>query len=483
MSNAALRATAHIHEDDAPDLAEDVATLRRVVGSLAAEASDLGMHLVDIAGSIQDTAAQSREHAALFSRLTRSATAIAGANGDIARALGETDTLAASARAVLGEQAVQLDGSIAAIDHMVTASNEIGTEISAFSGALADVGRLADGIGTIARQTNLLALNAAIEAARAGEAGKGFAVVAAEVRALSLETSNTTASIQKTLQELRARIDRLEAAGEGARVSAQGVKSTASAVQGSFAGVEEVMSKILDSASSLAATTGAVDKECSEFAASIGAASAEIIRSNDMLQGASAKVGEVVAISERIIQATASAGIETPDSPYIRLVQDLAGEVSARFAAAVRSGEIGMDALFDRQYRPIPGSDPVQMTTRFTDFTDRVLPAIQEPVVARDRRIAFCAAIDENGYLPTHNKSFSEPQRPGDPAWNMANCRNRRIFDDRVGLAAGRSTEPFLLQTYRRDMGGGQFVLMKDISAPITVNGRHWGGLRLAIRV
>jgi methyl-accepting chemotaxis protein len=39
------------------------------------------------------------------------------------------------------------------------------------------------------------------------------------------------------------------------------------------------------------------------------------------------------------------------------------------------------------------------------------------------------------------------------------------------------------LQTYRRDMGGGQFVLMKDISAPITVNGRHWGGLRLAIRV
>ena len=52
-----------------------------------------------------------------------------------------------------------------------------------------------------------------------------------------------------------------------------------------------------------------------------------------------------------------------------------------------------------------------------------------------------------------------------------------------VGLAAGRNTEPFLLQTYRRDMGGGQFVLMKDISAPIVVDGRHWGGLRLAIRV
>ena len=149
----------------------------------------------------------------------------------------------------------------------------------------------------------------------------------------------------------------------------------------------------------------------------------------------------------------------------------------------MRSGEIGLDALFDRQYRPVPGTDPVQMTTRFVDFTDRVLPAIQEPAVAADDRIAFCAAVDENGYLPTHNRKFSEPQRPGDPAWNTANCRNRRIFNDRVGLAAGRNTEPFLLQTYRRDMGGGQFVLMKDISAPIVVDGRHWGGLRLAIRV
>jgi methyl-accepting chemotaxis protein len=25
-------------------------------------------------------------------------------------------------------------------------------------------------------------------------------------------------------------------------------------------------------------------------------------------------------------------------------------------------------------------------------------------------------------------------------------------------------------------------VLMKNISAPITLNGRHWGGLRLTIR-
>jgi methyl-accepting chemotaxis protein len=38
------------------------------------------------------------------------------------------------------------------------------------------------------------------------------------------------------------------------------------------------------------------------------------------------------------------------------------------------------------------------------------------------------------------------------------------------------------LQTYRRDMGAGQFVVMKEAAAPITVQGRHWGGLRLAFK-
>jgi methyl-accepting chemotaxis protein len=50
-------------------------------------------------------------------------------------------------------------------------------------------------------------------------------------------------------------------------------------------------------------------------------------------------------------------------------------------------------------------------------------------------------------------------------------------------LAAGRSTKKFLLQSYRRDMGGGRFVAMNDVSAPITIAGRHWGGLRIAYKI
>ena len=81
---------------------------------------------------------------------------------------------------------------------------------------------------------------------------------------------------------------------------------------------------------------------------------------------------------------------------------------------------------------------------------------------------------------PTHNRKYCQPQRPGDTVWNTANSRYRRIFNDRTGLASARNTRPFLLQTYRRDMGGGRFVVLKEATAPIVVQGRHWGGLRLA---
>ena len=136
----------------------------------------------------------------------------------------------------------------------------------------------------------------------------------------------------------------------------------------------------------------------------------------------------------------------------------------------------------DENYREIPGTDPKQYLSEYIDFTDRVLPPIQDPVQKSDPRIAFCVAWARSGYLPTHNPNYSHPQGP-DPVWNNANCRNRRLFNDRNVQKIAANTKPFLLQTYRRDMGGGNFVLMKDLSSPIFIRGRHWGAFRMGFRL
>ncbi len=143
--------------------------------------------------------------------------------------------------------------------------------------------------------------------------------------------------------------------------------------------------------------------------------------------------------------------------------------------------EISLDALFDRDYQPIPGTNPQQQMTRYVEFTDKVLTPIQEAILETDEHIVYSAAVDENDFLPTHNKKFAKPQGD-DPDWNMANCRNRRIFNDRAGMRAAKNNKPVLLQTYRRDMGGGNFVVMKEVDAPIMVKDRRWGTLRLAYK-
>src|SRR5215207_2165744 len=153
------------------------------------------------------------------------------------------------------------------------------------------------------------------------------------------------------------------------------------------------------------------------------------------------------------------------------------------FENGIDSGAISIEDMFDTDYVEIPGSNPVQYRTKILDWADRALPPFQEAFLARDARMAFAAMIDRNGYLPVHNKIYSHPQRPGDVAFNTANSRNRRIFNDPAGLAAGRNQRAYLVQTYARDMGNGKMVMMREIDVPVRVKGRHWGGFRTAYRL
>ena len=177
------------------------------------------------------------------------------------------------------------------------------------------------------------------------------------------------------------------------------------------------------------------------------------------------------------------ASIRDENREIISRAIDVANDVSRALEALVERGKLTEEDLFDNDYIAIEGTDPVQYRTRFLSALDDVLPPIQEAMIAGDPRMVFCAAVDRNGYLPVHNRKYSLPQRPGETAWNIANSRNRRIFDDRAGLAAARNVRPYIIQNYPRDMGGGVTIMMREIDAPIRVFGQHWGGFRSAYKL
>lgn len=183
------------------------------------------------------------------------------------------------------------------------------------------------------------------------------------------------------------------------------------------------------------------------------------------------------AVAEKVAQ------IAQEFSPLIKRAQAMASAVAQRIEAAVAAGRLDRDSVFDTAYRPVPGSDPQQYDTAYTAVFEEILPGLIEPPLGEDERLTFCLAIDRNGYIPVHNRAFAQPQRLHDPAWNAAHCRNKRIFDDRAGITAARSTRDFVVQAYARDMGGGKVVMMREVDAPIRLFGRHWGGLRMAYRL
>jgi methyl-accepting chemotaxis protein len=449
---------------------------------LAPRLGSLSVQVADIAGAVgavrQELAASAEAAARLDAgalRLAAGAGAIAERAARVSASLGAADAEGQEARGAArrsGERA----GRVA------EGAREAAARLAELDSTLSQVMAVAGAIEAIARQTNLLALNATIEAARAGEAGKGFAVVAGEVKALAGETRSATGRIEAIVGALRHAAAGLRQAAETTAIEASEAATAAGAAEAALNGVTGAVARIAAETAPIAADAEAAGREAAamrEEAAAQAERTARLARETD---AAAARGDALRDLSETLMDELAASGVTTPDSPFIEAAQAAAGRVTARFEAALAAGEITEAALFDGAYQPIPGTDPPQKMTGFVPFADRVLPEIQEPMLGLDPRVVFCAAVDRNGFLPTHNRKFGQPQRPGDPVWNAAHARSRRIFDDRTGLAAARNTRPFLLQAYRRDMGGGEFVLMKDCSAPILVRGRHWGGLRLAYR-
>ena len=417
------------------------------VRSIAKQASDLGRDACEVRGLMEDTNKVS-------ARQVQSLAGLSQQVGDVQK----------SQDAIAGTTAQSLE-SVARARKVVQG---VGTEFAGVVDTLRHVSEAASQITQIALQTRLVAFNASVEAKRAGEAGRGFGVVADAVKDLSAKVEASSKQIMSTINDLDQRIESL--ASEIQSDTGRGKLGT---FHVALAEVEEGVSRI----------NSAADQSrgiCTRLAQQMHELEREMQQTTRALDTAMSRSESFLRVSEHLIEQVAGCGIETQDTPFIRAAQEAAGQISKLLEDSLRTGTINEAALFDENYVPMPGTNPQQHTTRFIDLADRLFPQVQERVLGSSSKIVFCIAADRNGYIATHNKKYCHPQRAGDTAWNTANSRWRRIFNDRTGLASGRNTRPFLLQTYRRDMGGGNFVLLKEVAAPITVNGRHWGGLRLA---
>lgn len=461
---------------------------RPALGDIGERTSRMGLEIADISGAVADLGKLNDDLLATIRLLVQSAREATETNNSLAASMEEVRHTAGSARQVLSENTGRIAATLTSADsRMRTLSQGVVETMRQLERARDTIGKVqktSAAIQTISLETQLIALNAGVEAARAGEAGRAFSTIANaiksladQVRSFANENNANLAALGQTLEQLMSCARSNLTTAQSALEESKSAKEATESVQSLATGVQDLADKIETMADPVQRNIASGTEVRDNLRGVV-----KIAREADARIGAAKERSEaILGISEDFMLFIAESGIETPDTPIIQLAQTVATQVSDLFERAVDAGEITFAQLFDEHYSPVPGTDPQQVMTAFTQFTDRVLTDLQEAVLTEHERIVFCAAIDRNGYLPTHNKVYSKPQG-SDPAWNAANCRNRRIFNDRTGLAAGRNTRPFLLQTYRRDMGNGSFVLMKDASAPVTVRGRHWGGFRIGFK-
>ncbi len=446
---------------------------------LANEAGLLSLGVADVAGCVEDASTRLSTGVRSLDRLRAFTSQVSEQNEAVAVAaeLARRNALRARddveiADATLEEATVE----VIKLSQVVASLAEGGSRLEA---ALRSIDAVALRISSIAFQTRMLALNAAIEAGRAGETGLGFAVVAAEVKVLAAKTAEATVAIRDTVKDLRIQASTITEQMTRSVAQTAEVAKQSGSVSEILGHSKQRVADITTSAEHIAAHSRHVSDRCGELRGAMETLTidmhgtdAEIAKARDTIVG-------LVATSENMVSAALHEGVETGDMSFVRLAQQVSSTISSLLETELRAGATSETELFDDDYKEVVGSNPVQYMTRIVHLTDRLLQKVLEDVAERDGRIVYCVASDRQGYVPTHRSSYSKPQG-ADPVWNAAHCRNRRIYSDRTNIRASANQAAFLLQTYRRDMGGGQFAVLKHASAPIHVNGRHWGAVCLA---
>ena len=449
-----------------------IGEIARGCGRFAIECSDVGGKVVKVGDKIV-------AQADLLDQLREAATGLLSRQEQVTGAAAEAREFASQARSHLEASRPVVDAAIETFGGLTDLVLRLGKRMENLEEALRQVQAVARTIDRIGRQTNLLALNATLEAARAGEAGRGFAIVAGEVKKLASDSRTATERIARTIE----RLDE-EARGIGDEIDA-GVASGGEA-RARTAKLANVLSETLDFVDALDARSGniaegslAIRRNVQDFEHGLTSLSAEAQTNSSALTEARDRLGTLEKISNGLLDLVSHTGVRTADTPFIEAAHRLMLDIRRTVETAIDRGSLTIEDVFDRDYAPIPGSAPEQFMTRFVDFADGHIRPLLDRIVERDARVFATAIVDANGFLPTHIGSRSLPQGP-DPLWNAEHCRNRRFFMDEQTAANLRSEAPFILETYRQDLGGGRYRPVKSVSLPLHVKGQRWGNLEFA---
>ncbi|MEM1195527.1 MAG: methyl-accepting chemotaxis protein [Pseudomonadota bacterium] len=433
----------------------------------------------EVAGVVESVIRSSQLLRAEHEALQDTVAALEEDQAKVSEASDEARLLSERAIERLGEGTALIQSSLSQINELLEMVDTLGQHVTTFAAAMEQVRRSAQDIDDIAETTNILALNATIEAMRAGDAGRTFAVVASEVKSLASDTRKATEEIAQTIgslgDEASLVITKIEA---GSKASGD-AKASVARIEETMANVSGLVEEVDKQNDVIARSTGTISEHV-HGVQDVLVRYDRVTRENEsQLSAAQSEVVSLESIANDMFDGLVQAGLSPRDQAMADHAIQVATEIVEATESAIATKEVSNSAVFDREYKLIPGSAPERFTTGLTSFAERVWKPILNTSTNAWAECVATVCADINGFMPTHIDKFTQAPT-GDLKHDTRFCRNGRIMMDDADRAAIQSEAPYRLSVFRQPIEGEGYAVVRSVYVPLRIKGVRWGDLKFA---